>query len=34
MKYPWMEEYLLKKTGVTKDLQAEWNNRRTQETDP
>lgn len=25
MKYPWIEEYLLKKPGVTKDLQAEWN---------
>ena len=25
MKYPWIEEYLLKKTGVTKDLQADWN---------
>ena len=25
MKYPWIEEYLLKKTGVTEDLQADWN---------
>ena len=25
MKYEWIDEYLLKKTGVTKDLQAEWN---------
>jgi predicted DNA-binding protein (MmcQ/YjbR family) len=25
MKYPWIEEYLMEKTGVTKDLQAEWN---------
>ena len=25
MKYPWIEEYLLEKTGVTKDLQADWN---------
>ena len=25
MKYPWMEEYLLEKKGVTKDLQADWN---------
>ena len=24
-KYPWIEDYLMKKTGVTKDLQAEWN---------
>lgn len=25
MKYRWMDEYLLAKPGVTKDLQAEWN---------
>ncbi len=25
MKYPWIDEYLLKKPGVTKDLQPEWN---------
>ncbi len=25
MKYPWIEEYLMKKTGVTKDLQKDWN---------
>ena len=25
MKYPWIEEYLMEKNGVTKDLQAEWN---------
>ena len=25
MKYPWLDEYLLAKPGVTKDLQAEWN---------
>ena len=25
MKYPWMDEYLLSKRGVTKDLQPEWN---------
>lgn len=25
MKYPWIEEYLLGKKGVTKDLQADWN---------
>ena len=25
MKYPWIEEYLMGKTGVMKDLQAEWN---------
>ncbi len=25
MKYPWIDEYLMKKTGVTKDLQAAWN---------
>ena len=25
MKYDWIDEYLLKKPGVTKDLQAEWN---------
>ncbi|MCR5204712.1 MAG: MmcQ/YjbR family DNA-binding protein [Lachnospiraceae bacterium] len=25
MKYEWIEEYLLKKPGVTKDLQEEWN---------
>ena len=25
MKYEWIDEYLLKKPGVTKDLQSEWN---------
>ena len=25
MKYPWTNEYLLAKPGVTKDLQTEWN---------
>ena len=25
MKYEWMDEYLLEKKGVTKDLQPEWN---------
>ncbi|MBQ8081320.1 MAG: MmcQ/YjbR family DNA-binding protein [Clostridia bacterium] len=25
MKYPWMDEYLLSKRGVTKDLQPDWN---------
>ena len=25
MKYPWFNEYLLAKPGVTKDLQTEWN---------
>ena len=25
MKYPWVDEYLLAKPGVTKDLQPEWN---------
>lgn len=25
MKYPWIDEYLLSKPGVTKNLQAEWN---------
>ena len=25
MKYHWLNEYLLAKPGVTKDLQAEWN---------
>lgn len=25
MKYTWMDEYLLAKPGVTKDLQADWN---------
>ena len=25
MKYPWIDEYLLVKPSVTKDLQAEWN---------
>lgn len=25
MKYPWIDEYLLAKPSVTKDLQAEWN---------
>ncbi len=25
MKYPWIDEFLLNKKGVTKDLQADWN---------
>lgn len=25
MRYDWMDEYLLAKKGVTKDIQAEWN---------
>ena len=25
MKYEWIEEFLMKKPGVTKDLQKEWN---------
>lgn len=25
MKYPWIDEYLLSKTSVTKDLQPDWN---------
>ena len=25
MKYEWIDEYLLEKPGVTKDLQPEWN---------
>lgn len=25
MKYTWLDEYLLEKKGVTKDLQADWN---------
>ena len=25
MKYPWVDEYLMAKRGVTKDLQPEWN---------
>ena len=25
MKYEWIDEYLMKKPGVTRDLQAEWN---------
>jgi len=25
MKYPWIDEYLLAKRGVTKDLKKEWN---------
>ena len=25
MKYEWMDDYLMKKTGVTKDLQKDWN---------
>lgn len=25
MKYTWIDEYLLEKKGVTKDLQADWN---------
>lgn len=25
MRYEWMDDYLLSKVGVTKDLQADWN---------
>ena len=25
MKYEWIDEYLLQKKGVTKDIQEEWN---------
>lgn len=25
MRYPWIDEYLLKKPAVTKDLQPDWN---------
>lgn len=25
MNYPWIDDYLLKKKGVTKDLKQEWN---------
>lgn len=25
MKYPWIDEYLLNKRSVTKDLQSDWN---------
>ena len=25
MKYPWIDEYLMAKRAVTKDLQADWN---------
>lgn len=25
MRYPWIDKYLLRKRGVTKDLQADWN---------
>lgn len=25
MRYPWLDEYLLRKPGVIKDLQPEWN---------
>ncbi|MDO5400597.1 MAG: MmcQ/YjbR family DNA-binding protein [Eubacteriales bacterium] len=25
MNYPWLDDYLLAKPGVTKDLQADWN---------
>lgn len=25
MRYTWIDEYLLSKTGVTKDLQKDWN---------
>ena len=28
MKYPWIDEYLMKKPGVTRDLQKDWNARR------
>ena len=25
MKYPWLDDYLMEKPGVTKDFKAEWN---------
>ena len=25
MRYTWIDEYLLKKVGVTKDIQKDWN---------
>lgn len=25
MRYTWLDDYLLKKKGVTKDLQPDWN---------
>lgn len=25
MRYTWLDEYLLEKAGVTKDLQKDWN---------
>ena len=25
MKYPWIDDYLMAKPGVTRDLQADWN---------
>lgn len=25
MPYPWIDDYLLQKPGVTKDLQPDWN---------
>jgi len=25
MKYPWIDDYLMRKSGVTRDLQPEWN---------
>ena len=25
MKYPWIDDYLMRKNGVTRDLQPEWN---------
>ena len=25
MKYEWVDEYLMKKAGVTRDLQKDWN---------
>ena len=28
MRYPWIDEYLMAKPGVTQDLQADWNWRR------
>lgn len=32
MKYEWIDDYLLQKTGVTKDLQKDWNWIRWRET--
>ena len=34
VKYPWIDEYLISKRGVTKDLQPEWNWMEQGKTDP